>query len=208
MAASSTTLTRCWVSLIAANGVTAPGSTPSVSRIRSAEPKERRPPAPSSRCSDLSSITASSSAVTRNSVPFLSLRNRFLVWPPGIVPRSARDCSTVNSAGWVTVGCAIPRRSRKVNRSEGVAGITAKAGLGTDGECELIGLSSDGDRHSYSKSLIDRREHLIETRQDHDFDQAMLAPFCRGPGLQIVRHQLPCQRLRQDRIYQRVGLRQ
>jgi hypothetical protein len=29
----------------------------------------------------------------------------------------------VNSAAWVTVGCAIPRRSRKVNRSEGVAGI-------------------------------------------------------------------------------------
>src|SRR4051794_21038570 len=63
------------VSLSAANGVTAPGSTPSVSRIWSAEPKEKRPPAPSSRCSDLSSITASSSAVTRNNVPFLSLRN-------------------------------------------------------------------------------------------------------------------------------------
>ena len=48
-----------------------------------------------------SSITASSSAVTRNSASFLSLRNRFLVWPPGIVPRSACDCSTVNSGGCV-----------------------------------------------------------------------------------------------------------
>ena len=56
-----------------------------------------------SRCSDFSSIAASSSALTRNSAPFLSRRNRFLVWPPGIWPRSARDCSTVNSGGCVTV---------------------------------------------------------------------------------------------------------
>jgi hypothetical protein len=65
-----------------------PRLDPSVSRIRSAEPKEKRPPAPSSRCSDLSSITASSSAVTRNSVPFLSLRTGSWYGPPGIVPRS------------------------------------------------------------------------------------------------------------------------
>ena len=68
-----------------------------------AAPKEKRPEAPSRRCSDLSSITASSSAVTRNSAPFLSLRNRFLVCPPGMVPRSACDCSTVNNGRCVTV---------------------------------------------------------------------------------------------------------
>ena len=46
---------------------------------------EREPPdAPSRRCSDLSSIAASSSATTRNSAPFLSFRNRFLVCPPPV----------------------------------------------------------------------------------------------------------------------------
>ena len=65
-AASSTTVTRPAVSLMAPNGVTAPGTTPSVSIIRSAEPNEKRPVAPSRRCSDFSSIAASSSAVTRN----------------------------------------------------------------------------------------------------------------------------------------------
>ena len=43
-----------------------------------------RPLAPSSRCSAFRSIAASSSATTRNSASFLSFRNRFLVWPPGI----------------------------------------------------------------------------------------------------------------------------
>jgi len=61
MAASSTMVTRPAVSLIAANGVTEPGSTPRSSRKSSAEPNENRPEAPSSRCSDFSSIAASSS---------------------------------------------------------------------------------------------------------------------------------------------------
>ncbi len=90
MAASSTTVTRPAVSLIAANGVTEPGSTPRSSRRSSAEPNENRPEAPRSRCSDFSSIAASSLATTRYGVPFLSRRNRFLVWPPGIAPRSSR----------------------------------------------------------------------------------------------------------------------
>src|SRR5690606_16576987 len=72
------------------------------------------------------SITASSRATTRNSAPFLSRKNRFLVWPPGIWPRKARDCSTVNSGGWVAVEWAIPRRSRNANRSEGEAGIAGR----------------------------------------------------------------------------------
>ena len=110
MAASSTTVTRPAVSLMAANGVTEPGSTPSSSRISSAEPNENRPVAPSSRCSDLSSMTASSSATTRYGAPFLSRRNRFLVCPPAIAPRSARASSTVKTGGWVTVLCAMPRR--------------------------------------------------------------------------------------------------
>ena len=49
---------------------------------------EREPPvAPSRRCRVFSSIAASSSATTRYSASFLSFRNRFLVWPPGIGPR-------------------------------------------------------------------------------------------------------------------------
>src|SRR5262249_54323040 len=51
-AASSTTLTRRSLSFIAANGVTARGSMPSVTRRRSAGPKEKRPEAARRRCSD------------------------------------------------------------------------------------------------------------------------------------------------------------
>src|SRR5262245_933619 len=231
MAASSTTLTRPSVSFIAAKGVTAPGSMPSVARMSSAEPNEKRPEASSSRCSDLSSITASSSAVTRQSAPFLSLRNRFLVWPPGIVPRSACDSSTVNSAGCVTVLCAMLRRSRKAKRSAGVAGmgLLGRAGL-------LLLRRPRGRRGPYARGgwlwvpafagttascvwrssacwpdiepLIDRREHLIEARQDHDLHQPVLAPLRDGLRLQIVRHHLPRHRLRQDGVRQCIGLRQ
>src|SRR2546429_395755 len=70
------------------------------------------PTVPIGRCRDLGSIAAYSSVVRRNRAPFLSLRNNFLVCPPGICPRNARDSSTVNSGGCVTVRCAMPRRSR------------------------------------------------------------------------------------------------
>ena len=80
--------------------------------MSSAAPKENRPEAPRRRCSDLSSIAVSSCATTRNAVPFLSRRNRFLVCPPLAFPRAARASSTVKTAGWVTVWCAMPRLSR------------------------------------------------------------------------------------------------
>jgi hypothetical protein len=99
MAASRTTVTRAGWSLMTANGVTEPGSTPRVSRINSAEPNEKRPDAPSRRCSDLSSIAASSGATIRNNAPFLSRRKRFLVWPPASAPRRARASSNVNTGG-------------------------------------------------------------------------------------------------------------
>ena len=46
-------------------------------------------------------MAASSRATTRKSASFLSLRNRFLVWAPGISPRSAWLSSTVKSGGCV-----------------------------------------------------------------------------------------------------------
>ena len=58
-------VTRQRLSLRTAKGVTDPGSTPRSSRISSAEPKENRPDAPRRRCSERSSITASSEATTR-----------------------------------------------------------------------------------------------------------------------------------------------
>ncbi len=51
-------------------------------------------------------------ATTRNSAPFLSRRNRFLVCPPANAPRSARASSTVKTGGWFTVRCAMPRLSK------------------------------------------------------------------------------------------------
>ena len=59
---------------------------------------------------------------TRKKLSFLSLRNRFLVWPPGISPRSATDSATVKSGGWSTVSCAMPSRRRKAKRSSRVFG--------------------------------------------------------------------------------------
>src|SRR5205807_4015530 len=219
MAASSTTVTRPSTSFIAANGVTAPGSMPSVSRMRSAEPKENRPDAPRRRCNDFSSMTASSSALTRNSVSFLSRRNRFLVCPPGMVPRKTRDCSTVNNAGCVTVWCAMPSRSRKPKRSDGVAGMSAERS--TNGvnrwpspfEGRLRRPpQSDGSReslrHLYCESLIDGGEHLIEAGEHHDFDQPLLSPLCDRLRLQIVGADLPRGCFGHNRVGQRVGLRQ
>src|SRR5690606_19756889 len=81
-AASSTTRTRPSRSLIRPNGVTEPGVTPRHSSISSAEPKERRPDAPMRSCRRFRSIAVSSSATTRKIVPFLSLRNRFLLCNP------------------------------------------------------------------------------------------------------------------------------
>src|SRR6185295_19077366 len=44
-------------------------------------------------------------------------------WPPGMAPRSACDCSTVNSGGWVSVACAMPRLVRYANNSSGLTGM-------------------------------------------------------------------------------------
>ena len=69
-----------------------------------------------------------------------------------------------------------------------MAGIGDGGGYrGEDGDCKLIGLPSAVARWSYSESLIDRCEHLIETRKHHDLDQAVLAPLgaaraCRSSG--------------------------
>ena len=78
--ASSTTATRQARSLMAPKGVTAPGTTPSVSSRSSGLPKERRPRRRSADAAFFRSIAASSRATTRKSASFLSLRNRFLVW--------------------------------------------------------------------------------------------------------------------------------
>src|SRR5262245_41944231 len=56
---------------------------------------------------------------------FLSRKNKFLVWPPGICPRSARDCSTVNKGGCFTVVCSIPKESSSAKSCSGVFGIPA-----------------------------------------------------------------------------------
>ena len=83
MAASSTTVTRPCRVVDGAERRHRTGLHAQTSRSRSAEPNEKRPLAPSSRCRPLRSISASSSATTRKSAFFLSRRNRFLVWPPG-----------------------------------------------------------------------------------------------------------------------------
>jgi hypothetical protein len=57
--------------------------------------------------------------------PFLSLTNRFFVWPPGISPRKACNSSTVWSGGCSTVAVSTLRRWRKAMRSSGEAGINA-----------------------------------------------------------------------------------
>ncbi|CCV04330.1 hypothetical protein MESS2_1270020 [Mesorhizobium metallidurans STM 2683] len=54
---------------------------------------------------------------------FLSLRNRFLVWPPAISPRNACESATVNSGGWRRVETSIPRSARKAKSSASVFGI-------------------------------------------------------------------------------------
>lgn len=54
----------------------------------------------------------SSPSTSRNRRPFLSLTNRFLVWPPGISPRKARESSTVNSGGWSMVSVSTPSAVR------------------------------------------------------------------------------------------------
>ncbi len=69
------------------------------------------------------SIAASSSATTRNTWSFLSLRKRFLVWPPAISPRSDWLSSTVKSGGCSAVVVLIPNRSRVAKRSARDAGI-------------------------------------------------------------------------------------
>src|SRR5215204_286834 len=95
----------------------------------------------------LRSITASSSATTRKRPPFRSLRNRFFVCPPAILPRKAFESSTVNKAGWSTVVTVIPSLSRKAKRSSGDAG-TAASDVGlppAGGEAHLL-LAGPADR--------------------------------------------------------------
>ncbi len=55
----------------------------------------------------------------RKKLSFLSFRNRFLVCPPGISPRSACESATVNSGGCETVVTSMPssRERRKARRA-------------------------------------------------------------------------------------------
>ena len=72
-------------------------------------------------CRLLSGICASSCATTRKSAPFLSLRNKFLVWPPGMLPRSAlRFRHREQRPGARMWHARCPGRSRKAKRSAGV----------------------------------------------------------------------------------------
>src|SRR5205085_10681498 len=130
-----------------------------------------------------------------------------------MVPRSARDSSTVNNGAWVTVRWAMPRPSRNANRSVGVAG------MGETGHPEVRGASlrarTSGRRVKLvpcwgyflarafdPKSLIHGGEHLIEARENDDFDKPLLAPLRGCLPLQIVGHELPRQCLFQDCVSQ------
>ena len=88
------------LSLMAANGVTEPGSTPSRSRISSAEPKEKRPDRPEPAMQRSSTRSPRPPAPPPGTPrPSCRARNRFLVCAPGIVPRRPVRLSTVNSGG-------------------------------------------------------------------------------------------------------------
>src|ERR1019366_8572209 len=97
------------VSLIAPNGVTAPGFTPQTASRSSAEPNETRPCAPMRSWTRLRSTGVSSPSTSRNNRLFLSFTNRFLTCPPGMSPRSACDSSTVCRGGCSQVESATPR---------------------------------------------------------------------------------------------------
>src|SRR5262249_15480651 len=77
---------------------------------------------PSFLGSDLRSIWAWPSATTRNSAPFLSLRNRFLVCPPGSSRSSLELSATVNTAGCSIVSVAMPSSARRARDRARVGG--------------------------------------------------------------------------------------
>src|SRR5579862_944442 len=96
IASSSTTRTLFPGSLISENGVTDPGGTPSTAIRSSPEPKEKRGEA-SCRDSAFRSRRKSSRSTTSHRPPFLSLRNRFLVCPPGWLAFTTAASSTVKT---------------------------------------------------------------------------------------------------------------
>ena len=118
-----------------ANGVTDPAGTPSTSISNSGLPKLRRS-APSFLCNVLRSIWAWPSATTRNSRSFLSLRNRFLVWPPGSSRSSLELSATVKTASCSSVlgGDAELGRGGRA----GLGGWRATAGFRSSGASPIL----------------------------------------------------------------------
>src|SRR5215510_1658341 len=95
---------------------------------------------------------------------FLSRKNRFLVWPPGIWPRWFRDCSTVNNGGCFTVECATPRLSSAAKSWSGVAGIAGNNPVGSVLVSQRTEEVKD-DAHPGDRGTRHCR-HVIKCRRD------------------------------------------
>ena len=94
----------------------------------------RLPRAPSVVRNCLRSTWRSSRMVTNQKVRFLSRRKRFLIWPPGKVPRNCFDSATVCRAGWRCMVYLMPNAARRVTMGcsccSGVIMMKSIAGVG------------------------------------------------------------------------------